>query len=165
MRGKQAPKQKIKPDGRYNSTLVAKFINFLMQDGKKSTAQNVLYDCFDDIESRIKTGKIDGKEYTNALGVFDQAVKNVIPQLEVKSRRVGGGNFQIPQPVRGDRRYFLALHWLITAAKNKKGKPMAKKLAEELVAALNNEGDAIKKRNDVHRMAEANKAFAHFARY
>ena len=164
MRGKQAVKRKITPDTRYNSLLVAKFINYLMNKGKKSIAQKVIYDCFDEVEKMIKDGKL-GKEHKTALSVFDQAVKNVIPQMEVRSRRIGGGNYQIPYPVRGDRRYFLALHWIITAANKKKGKPMHKKLTEELTAALKNEGDAIKKKMDVHRMAESNRAFAHFARY
>jgi len=164
MRGKQAPKRKLKPDSRYNSTLVTKFINYLMTAGKKTVAEKVLYNCFDELEARIKQGKID-KEYQNALNIFDQAIKNVVPQIEVRSRRIGGGNYQVPTPVRGERRYFLALHWLINAASGKKGKPMHIKLADELSAALNNEGEAIKKKNDVHRMAEANRAFAHFARY
>jgi len=164
MRGKQAPKRKIKPDSKHNSTLVSKFINYIMEGGKKSTAQTIVYDCFDELDARIKKGKIDEKLYPSAVLVFDQAVKNVMPQVEVKSKRVGGGNYQVPLPVRGDRRFFLALHWLINAARAKKGKPMAQKLAEEISLALINEGDSIKKRNDVHRMAEANKAFAHFAR-
>jgi len=163
MRGKQAPKRKIKPDSKYNSTLVAKFINYIMERGKKSIAEQIVYDCFNIIDDQIKSGKI-AKENENALNVFDLAVKNVSPQIEVKSKRVGGGNYQIPIPVRGERKYYLAFHWLINAATSKKGRPMAKKLADELIAALNNEGDAIKKKNDVHRMAEANRAFAHFAR-
>ena len=165
MRGKQAPKRKIKADVRYGSQLVTKFINYLMDDGKKEVAQKVVYDCFDKIEEKIKAGKIKKDQYPNALAVFDQAVKNVIPQMEVRGRRIGGGNYQIPYPVRGDRRYFLSLHWIITVAQNRKGKPMSVKLFDEITAALENEGDAIKKRNDVHRMAESNRAFAHFARY
>lgn len=164
MRGKQAPKRKLKPDSRYGSTVVAKFVNYLMSAGKKNVAEQVLYRAFDEIEAKIKLGKVD-RAYPNALTVFDQAIKNVVPQIEVKSRRIGGGNYQVPTPVRGDRKYFLALHWLITAARGKKGKPMHLKLADELLASLKNEGDAIKKKNDVHRMAEANRAFAHFARY
>ncbi|MFH0780129.1 MAG: 30S ribosomal protein S7 [Parcubacteria group bacterium] len=164
MRGKPASKRKIKPDIRYNSVTVAKFINYLMRCGKKSVAERVVYGCFDKIEKQIEAGKIS-KEFKNALAVFDQAVKNVTPQMEVRGKRIGGGNYQIPFPVRGERRYFLAFHWLINAANNKKGKPMSVKLSDEIVAALNNEGDAIKKKMDVHRMAEANRAFAHFARY
>lgn len=164
MRGKQAPKRKIKPDTKYNSTVVAKFINYLMQDGKKSVAEKIVYKCFDELDAAVKAKKVDA-QFADALSIFDQAVKNVIPLLEVRGRRIGGGNYQIPYPVRGERKYFLAFHWIINAANNKKGKPMAKKLADELLAALNNEGDAIKKKLDVHRMAEANRAFAHFARF
>jgi small subunit ribosomal protein S7 len=165
MRGKQAPKRKIKADIRYNSVMVAKFINYLMQDGKKSTSQRIIYDAFDHLQVAIEKGKVSKDEYPNALAIFDQAVKNITPQMEVRGRRIGGGNYQIPYPVRGERRIFLSLHWLITAAKNKKGKPMARRLSDELVAALNGEGDAFKKKTDVHRMAESNRAFAHFARY
>jgi len=164
MRGKQAPKRKIKADTRYGSTVVTKFINYLMSDGKRSTAEKVVYDCFDIIDAQIKSGKIDAS-YVNGLGVFDQAVKNVSPQIEVRGRRIGGGNYQVPYPVRGERKYFLSLHWLLEAAKKKKGRKMAVKLADELIASLNNEGDAIKKKLDVHRMAEANRAFAHFAKF
>lgn len=164
MRGKQAPKRKIKPDSKYGSTVVSKFINYIMQDGKKSVAERIVYDCFKRIEEKLKKKEL-GANCSTALDVFDQAVKNVIPAIEVRSRRIGGGNYQIPTPVRGERRYFLAFHWLINAAQAKKGKPMAVKLADELLAALNNEGDAIKKKLDVQRMAEANRAFAHFARF
>ncbi len=165
MRGRPAPKRKLRPDAKYGSLVVAKFINYLMQDGKRAVAERVLYDCFSEIEKMIKSGKLDKEIYPNALAVFDQAVKNVSPQIEVRGRRIGGGNYQIPYPVRGERKYFLALHWLINAASAKKGRPMAVKLKDELVSALNNEGEAIKKKLDVHRMAEANRAFAHFARF
>lgn len=165
MRGRQAPKRKQRTDSRYNSLLVAKFINYIMAKGKKSVAEAVVFDCFDEIDKKIKSGKIDKEKYPNALAVFDQAVRNVTPQMEVRGRRIGGGNYQIPYPVRGERKVFLSLHWLINAARNKKGRPMAMKLADELTAALNNEGDAMKKKMDVHRMAEANRAFAHFARF
>jgi len=164
MRGKQAIKHKLKPDSRYNSVLVAKFINYLMRDGKKSVAEKVVYGCFDIITEKLKKGQING-DYKDSLAIFDQAVKNVIPQLEIRGRRIGGGNYQIPYPVKGDRRYFLAFHWIITYADKHKGRPMANKLADEILSALNNEGDSIKKKNDVHRMAEANRAFAHFARF
>lgn len=164
MRGKAAVKRKIQPDLRYNSTVVTKFINYLMGRGKKTTAQGVVYRCFEELDKRLAAGKID-KRHINSLNIFDQALKNVTPQMEVRGRRIGGGNYQIPYPVRGDRRYFLAMHWLINAAKKRKGQPMHIKLADELSLALNNEGDAMKKRMDVHRMAEANRAFAHFARY
>ena len=145
--------------------LLSKFINYLMKDGKKSVAQRVCYDCFDEIQKLIDAGKIKKDDYPTALAVFDQAVRNVSQQMEVRGRRIGGGNYQIPYPVRGERKYFLALHWLINAAAGKKGRPMALKLADELVGALNNEGEAIKKKLDVHRMADANRAFAHFARF
>lgn len=165
MRGKQISKRKIKPDIKYNSALVSKFINYLMLNGKKSVAQKVVYDAFAELDKRIEAKKIDPNKFKDGLAVFDQAVKNVTPQLEVRGRRIGGGNYQIPYPVRGERKHFLSLHWIINASKNKKGKPMSIKLADELMAALNNEGDAIKKKTDVQRMAESNRAFAHFARY
>ena len=165
MRGKQAPKRKIKADSVYGSTVVTKLVNYIMKDGKKSVAEKIIYDCFEKIADKITKGEVDKTVYPTPLDVFDQAVKNVIPAIEVRGRRIGGGNYQIPTPVRGERRYFLAFHWIITAAQNKKGKPMAAKLADELLAALVNEGDAMKKKLDVQRMADANRAFAHFARF
>ena len=155
MRGKQAPKREITPDPKYGNIYVTKLVNTIMYDGKKSVAQKVVYDAFDFIGEKTKE---------NPLDVFDRAIKNVMPSLEVKSRRVGGANYQVPMSVRGERRYVLAYRWLITVARSKKGRPMAQKLADELVAAANNEGDAVKKKLDVQRMAEANRAFAHFAR-
>jgi small subunit ribosomal protein S7 len=163
MRGKQAPKRKIKADAKYGSTVLAKFINYVMKDGKKSTAERVVYAAFDKIEVAIKANKIPA-DLATPLAVFDLAIKNVSPQLEVRGRRVGGANYQVPFPVRGERRFSLAFRWIIGAAHAKKGRPMADKLAAEFIAIANNEGDAIKKRNDIHRMAEANRAFAHFAR-
>lgn len=154
MRGKKAPKRPIKPDSRYNSIQIAKFINKIMQGGKKTVAQKIVYEAFDIISK--KTNK-------EVLETFSQAIKNVSPTLEVKGRRIGGANYQVPIVVSGDRKQALAYRWIIEAAKNKKGKKMAEKLADELMAATKNEGDAVKKRHDVHRMAEANKAFAHFA--
>ena len=165
MRGKAAVKRKLKPDIRYSSAVVAKFINYLMYSGKKSVAEKVVYDCFEAIAKKIEEGKINKAEYPTPLAVFDQAIKNITPQMEVRSKRIGGGNYQIPFPVRGERKHFLALHWLLNAARNKKGKPMSDRLLDEIVAALNNEGDAIRKKMDVHRMADANRAFAHFAKY
>lgn len=126
-----------------------------MHDGKKSVAERVVYDAFDIIKAETKE---------DPMQVFETALKNVTPTVEVKSRRVGGANYQVPIPVRGDRRYALAYRWILAAARGKKGKPMAQRLAAELIAASNNEGDAIKKKQDVQRMAEANRAFAHFAR-
>ena len=163
MRGKKAPKRKIKPDTKYNSVLVEKFINYIMKRGKKTVAQTVVYNAFDKIEAAIKAKKIEG-ECENALQAFDLAIKNVSPQIEVRGTRIGGANYQVPYPVRGERKYALAFRWIITAAQKKKGRAMSDKLADELIAALKNEGDAIKKKTDVHRMADANRAFAHFAR-
>ena len=156
MRGKQAPKRKIQPDAQYNSVLIAKFINYVMQDGKKNTAENAVYGALTMVAEKTKK---------DALEVFDAAVKNVAPLLEVRGRRIGGANYQIPYPVRGDRKYSLAFRWLIAAAKARKGMPMKKCLAFELIDAYNKEGAAVKKRDEAHRMAEANKAFAHFARF
>ncbi len=155
MRGKQAIKREIKPDPKYGNVTVAKFINYVMRMGKKSVAQKIVYGAFDTISSKMAGDPLD---------VFDRAFKNLQPSVEVRSKRVGGANYQIPTPVRGERRVALAFRWLIGAAESRKGKPMAQKLAEEIMAAANNEGDAIKKKMDVHRMAEANRAFAHFAR-
>jgi small subunit ribosomal protein S7 len=155
MRGKRAPKRDIKPDSKYADQTVAKFINYVMKDGKKNTAQRIVYGAFDIIAEKAKA---DPRE------LFDKAVKNVQPTVEVKSKRVGGANYQIPIQVRGERRLSLGFRWLIAAADSKKGRPMAQKLAEEIMAAANNEGEAVKKKMDVHRMAEANRAFAHFAR-
>ncbi len=134
--------------------MIAKFINLIMERGKKSVAQSVVYDCFAIISERTKQDPLD---------VFDRAIKNVAPVLEVKSRRVGGANYQIPIEVRGDRRLALALRWIIGAAKSRTGKPMREKLAEEFIDASERRGDAMKKKEDVQRMAEANRAFAHFA--
>ncbi|HTM68217.1 MAG TPA: 30S ribosomal protein S7 [Candidatus Binatia bacterium] len=155
MRGKPAPKRVIAPDPKYNNAVVAKFINYVMRGGKKATAQKVVYGAFERIADQTKQDPLD---------VFDRAMKNVQPAVEVKSKRVGGANYQIPIQVRGERRVALGFRWVIAAAEAKKGRPMAEKLAAELVAASNNEGDAVKKKMDVHRMAEANRAFAHFAR-
>lgn len=154
MRGKQAPKRKIAPDPEYNNTAVTKFINYIMLHGKKGTAQKIVYGAFDIIKEKTKKEPLD---------VFNQAVKNVSPVLEVKARRIGGANYQVPIEVRGERRFNLGSRWIIEAAKSRKGKPMQEKLAQELMDAAEKQGDAIKKREDVHRMAEANKAFAHFA--
>jgi small subunit ribosomal protein S7 len=155
MRGKRAQKRVIAPDPKFGNVYIAKFINYLMLDGKKSVAQRVMYDALEIISNETKQ---------DAIEVFDQAIKNVIPSLEVKSRRVGGANYQVPMPVRGDRRYTLAYRWILAAVRGKKGRPMAERLAKELIAASQGEGDAMKKKQDVQRMAEANRAFAHFAR-
>jgi small subunit ribosomal protein S7 len=155
MRGKPAPKRKIEGDIRYNDMDVAKFINYIMIDGKKTVAQRVVYSAFDIIKDKTKQ---------DPRHVFNKALKNVAPLLEVRGKRVGGANYQVPHQVRGERRFVLAYRWIIAAAESRSGKPMGEKLAEELMAAFRNEGTAIKKRDDVHRQAESNKAFAHFAR-
>ena len=143
-----------KPDSRYGNILVGRFIGNIMQDGKRSVAEKVVYDCFDVIHERTKKG---------GLNVFEQAIKNISPLLELKSKRVGGANYQVPIQVSGERRQTLAVRWILTACRAKKGKKMAEKLADELIDGSNKIGSAMKKRDDTHRMAEANKAFAHFA--
>lgn len=155
MRGKSAIKRELAPDSKYGSVLVSKLVNYVMKDGKKSVAEKVVYACLDKVATETKQNPID---------VFDEALKNITPTVEVKSKRVGGANYQVPMPVKGDRRYALAYRWLLVAARGKKGRPMAEKLAEELMLAAKNEGEAVKKRADVQRMAEANRAFAHLAR-
>lgn len=154
MRGTGEKRRRIDPDPLHGSVIVAKFINVLMERGKKTVAQHVLYDAFRLIEERTKEKPTD---------VFDAAIKNVSPMVEVKPRRVGGANYQVPIEVHGDRRQALAFRWIIGAARARKGKPMAVKLAEEFIDAKNKQGAAMKKREDVHRMAESNRAFAHFA--
>ncbi|MBT3216143.1 MAG: 30S ribosomal protein S7 [Candidatus Marinimicrobia bacterium] len=153
MRRRRPEKRQILPDTVYNDLNVAKFINFLMVRGKKGMAEQIFYSSMNVIKNRVKS---DGLE------VFVKAVENTSPMLEVKSRRIGGATYQVPIEVPRNRRFFLASHWLINAAKGRKGRPMAEKLAAELIAAANGEGGAIKKKDDTHRMAEANKAFAHF---
>ncbi|GMQ95060.1 MAG: 30S ribosomal protein S7 [Patescibacteria group bacterium] len=148
-------KTEVSPDILYNSIKVEKFINYIMQGGKKNTARKVVYDAFDVIKDKTKNN--------NPLEVFDVALKNTGPSMEVRSRRVGGANYQIPREVRTERRVALAMRWIIGAAKAKKGSPMYTRLANELIFASKGEGEAIKKRENTHRMAEANKAFAHFA--
>jgi small subunit ribosomal protein S7 len=153
MRRKRKYKRDILPDPKFQSVIVAKFINRLMTQGKKSTAQRVFYNSFD----------IIAKQQKDPLQIFDEAIKNISPMLEVKSKRVGGANYQVPREVRGERKLTLAIRWMVEAARAKKGKPMAERLAEEFLAAAKNEGNAIKKKLDMHRMAEANRAFAHFS--
>ncbi|MDP3093487.1 MAG: 30S ribosomal protein S7 [bacterium] len=154
MRGK-VTKREIEPDLSYNNVLVAKLINQVMRRGKKTVAVKIVYRAFEIIKEKTK------KE---PLEVFEEALKNAAPLLEVKPKRVGGATYQVPVEVKGDRKITLAMRWIIKAAKSKKGKPMAEKLSEELILAANNEGAAVKKKIDTHRMAEANRAFAHFAR-
>ena len=155
MRRKLKAKPKLITDSRFDSEKVAKFINYLMLEGKKTTARAVMYRSLDSIKELEKVA--------DPLEVFESALKNTGPTMEVRSRRVGGANYQIPREVRPERRQFLSMKWIIEAARSKKGKPMHMKLAEELIAASKNEGDAVRKRENTHKMAEANKAFAHFA--
>lgn len=153
MRKKRNYKRDHKPDAKHQSIAVGRFINYLMKEGKQSVAERLCYDAFARIEQLTKS---------DPKAVFEKALENAIPHVEVVSRRVGGANYQVPREVRADRQFMLATRWIIGAAHAKKGKPMAEKLAEELVAASKNEGAAIKKKQDTHRMAEANRAFAHF---
>lgn len=143
-----------RPDPKFNSEKLTRFINYVMLDGKKETAKSVVYDAFAEIAQ---------DKDADAMSVFDEAVKNAGPLMEVRSRRVGGANYQVPREVRDARRMSLAYRWIIAGARKRKGVPMAKALAEELKLAAANEGDAVKKKEDTHKMAEANKAFAHFA--
>ncbi len=148
-------KHRIAPDHRYKSERLEKFINNVMLDGKKETARKVVYSALDEIKN-----KEEGKD---PLEVFEEAIRNVGPSVEVRSRRVGGANYQVPREVRPERRQALAMRWIIAAARGKSGGPAHKFYAEELIAAANNEGAAVKKKEDTHKMAEANRAFAHFA--
>ncbi|MDY6844144.1 MAG: 30S ribosomal protein S7 [Thermodesulfobacteriota bacterium] len=152
-RRRVAKKREIFPDPKYNEILVTKFINRMMKAGKKSLAERILYESFGLIGERAKS---------DPLEVFRKAVENVKPVIEVKSRRVGGATYQVPMEVRGDRRISLAIRWIILNAKNREGKSFKEKLVAELLDAANNRGASIKKREDVHKMAEANKAFSHY---
>ncbi len=155
MRRPLKKKHELKPDLKYQSLRVEKFINSVMLDGKKSTARKVVYDAFDLIKEKAKV--------ENPVEVFETALRNVSPTMEIRSRRVGGANYQVPREVRSERKQALAFRWILTAARSRKGMAMHKRLAEEILSASNNEGVAVKKREDTHKMAEANKAFAHFA--
>lgn len=152
-RRNRAPKRYIEPDARYNSELVARFINKLMLDGKKTVAASIFYDALDIVEGRMKKPGID---------VFEQAVKNATPLVEVRPRRVGGATYQIPLEVRPERRRSLAIRWLVSSTRARSGRSMAEKLAAELLDAANNQGTTVKRREDTHRMADANRAFAHY---
>lgn len=155
MRHKKVEKRKIESDKKYKSLLVAKFVNYLMKDGKKTVAQKVLYNAFDILQKRNQ----------DVINVFEKAIQNVAPRQEVRPRRVGGASYQIPVEVRADRRISLAMRWLINAAQkrsNKEYHAFSEKLAAEFIDATENKGEAIKKRDTVHRMAQANRAFAHF---
>jgi small subunit ribosomal protein S7 len=166
MRGKKAPVREILPDPKYNSIVIAKFINYIMLDGQKTIAQGIIYDVMNEIDRLLKEKKIEGVEnIKNAQEFLDVLLEKVTPMVEVKSRRVGGSNYQIPLPVRGNRRYYLAFTWLIDAARARKGKAMYKRLLDEMLDAFHGTGATIKKKEDVYRMAEANRAFAHLARF
>ncbi len=154
MRGKPAPKRKINPDPKFNRLDLAKLVNKIMERGKKTVAQKIIYDAFDYISEKAKQ---------DPLEVYDSAIRNISPNLEVKGKRIGGANYQVPIVVTGDRKLILAHRWLLEAAKARKGAAMSVRLADELMSAAKGEGNAMKKREDVQRMAEANKAFAHFA--
>jgi small subunit ribosomal protein S7 len=149
----RAEKREIIPDAKFGDIVVTKFMNSVMYDGKKSTAESIVYGAFDIIESRTKTDPIE---------VFRQALENVAPAIEVRSRRVGGATYQVPVEVRMERRQALAIRWLITAARGRNDKTMVERLSAELMDAANNRGSAVKKREDTHRMAEANRAFSHY---
>jgi small subunit ribosomal protein S7 len=154
MRRKVTNRNIVQPELMYNSYEIAKLINYIMERGKKNAARSIVYDALEYIKT--ETGK-------DPLEVFNEAIKNTSPLMEVRSRRVGGANYQVPREVRPERRLMLSMRWLKDAAASKKGEAMHKKLAKELIAASKNEGTAVKKREDTHKMAESNKAFAHFA--
>ncbi len=147
-------KRVIPPDPRFNNRTVQRFINKVMTSGKKSVAQSIVYGAFDLVEERSGTPAID---------VFENAVRNVMPQVEVKPRRVGGANYQVPVEIRGDRRYSLAVRWIIDSSRSRAGRSMRERLAAELLEAADGQGGAVRRRDDVHRMAEANRAFAIYA--
>ena len=153
MSKKKKLKIELKPDPLYQNMVVSKFINHLMKDGKKSVARRVLYNTLEEVKKKTKKDPIE---------VFEKALQNVSPALEVKSKRVGGATYQVPREVKGDRKLTLAMRWIINAANSKKGRPMQERLVQELLDAAENTGSAIKKKEDTHRMAEANRAFAHF---
>ena len=152
-RKKKAPKRIFYPDPKYGSVVLAKFINFIMYDGKKTTSEKIIYDALEKIKNKTKEAPIK---------IFDEAIGNIRPNLEVRSRRVGGATYQVPQEVKTKRSQTLALRWLLEASRKRKNKTMSDKLFNELMDASQNKGSAIKKREDTHRMAESNKAFAHY---
>ncbi|MCX6736471.1 MAG: 30S ribosomal protein S7 [Candidatus Parcubacteria bacterium] len=155
MRRKLKHKRLVKPDTTYKSVRLEKFVNYLMYDGKKETARKVVNDAMLAVKEKAKT--------EDPLEVFEMAMKNAGPVMEVRSRRIGGANYQVPREVRAERRLSLAMRWILGAARSKKGSPMANRLADELISASKNEGEAIKKRDNTHKMADSNKAFAHFS--
>lgn len=153
MRRRRPERRQILPDPLYNDKSVAKFVNYIMEEGKKGIAEKIFYGAMDQIKQRTKT---------EGLKIFEKAIENTSPSVEVKSRRIGGATYQVPIEVPKGRRFYLASQWIINASAGRSGKPMSDKLASELISAANGEGGAIKKKDDTHRMADANKAFAHF---
>ena len=154
MRKSPAKKRRLLPDAKYNNTMVTQFVNNMMLDGKKSVAFKIFYDAMDVVETKV--------EDVSAIDVWRKAVENVTPAVEVRSRRIGGATFQIPQPIRDSRKLSMAMKWMIGYARKRNDKSMSNKLAAEILAAYKEEGAAFKKKMDTHRMAEANKAFSHF---
>ncbi len=152
-RRNRPPKRPVQPDPKYHNRSVSRFTNMLMKDGKKSLAQRMLYRAFDMVEERTGADPVE---------VFEAAIRNATPHLEVKPRRVGGATYQVPIEIRGDRRYSLAVRWLVQAAQSRAGKTMIERLAAEIVEAANSEGAAVRRKEESHRMADANKAFAHY---
>jgi len=155
MRRKLKTKKPLKPDYKYNSEKVTKLINYIMYDGKKSTAERAIYTMLELIKEKAKV--------KNPVEIFELALSNTAPNMEIRSKRVGGANYQVPVEVRPSRRSALSMKWIVEAARTKKGAPISEKLANEIIAASKNEGDAVRKKENTHKMAEANKAFAHFA--
>lgn len=155
--------QQLRPDPKFNDIVLAKFTNCVMSDGKKTRAERVMYDAIDIIDAKLAENTEEGKP-KNGLEVFHKAIENVKPYVEVRSKRIGGANYQVPIQVNRGRQQSLAFRWIISSARSDKGRPMAQKLAEELWAAARGEGKAMATREQTHRMAEANKAFAHFAK-
>ena len=154
--------QQLRPDPRFQSKVLARFINCVMTDGRKAAAERVVYDAMDEIQRRLE-GESDPNAPKAAIEVFDRAIDNVKPHLEVRSKRIGGANYQVPMQVSSKRRQSLAFRWIINACRSERGRPMAMRVADELYAAARGEGKAMSTRDQTHRMAEANKAFAHFA--
>ena len=153
MRRNTAPQRPVTPDPRFNSRLVSKFINNVMKNGKKSTAERIVYGAFSQVEER------SGRQ---GIEIFEQAIRNVTPVIEVKPRRVGGATYQVPIDIRSERRQALALRWLLNAARTRGGRSMEDRLASEMMDAANNAGNAVRRKEEVHRMAEANRAFVHY---
>lgn len=157
-----AANTQLRPDPRFNDRVMSRFINCVMQDGKKAVAQRVVYDAMDIIESKLEKETAPDKP-ANAFELFQKAIENVKPFVEVRSKRIGGANYQVPMPVSKKRQQSLAFRWLLEAARGERGRPMAQRLAEELYNAAKGEGKAMQTREQTHKMAEANRAFAHFA--